>query len=178
MKYDNWFVITGGPSFGKTTLLGDLDRMGHMTVSEAARNFIDQELKKGFSLEQIRADEMKFQNEVFKMKIEVEKNHKASLQTFFDRGLHDTIAYIEHAGQKVSEDMMKAIERVTYAKVFLLEPLDIFVKDYARTEDMSEAISINKKLEEVYKRHNMELVKVPPLPAKQRLEFVLEQIKC
>ena len=64
-----WYVITGGPSSGKTTVLKKLAELGYLTYPEAARVFIDGEMAKGKSLKEIRGDEAEFQRKVLKIKI-------------------------------------------------------------------------------------------------------------
>lgn len=69
-----WYVITGGPSSGKTTVLRELEKLGYIIYSEAARVFIDKEMKGGKSLEEIRRNEAEFQRKVLKIKIKIEKS--------------------------------------------------------------------------------------------------------
>ena len=70
----NWWVITGGPSTGKSTLIERLSRRGYQVTQEAARQIIDEEMAKGRSLEQIRRDEWEFQERVSRRKEEVEEH--------------------------------------------------------------------------------------------------------
>ena len=63
MKNNNWYVITGAPSSGKTTIVKLLKSKGYIVLYEAARIYIDQELKKGKTIQKIRKDEGKFQKE-------------------------------------------------------------------------------------------------------------------
>jgi len=49
-----WYVITGGPSSGKSTVLSCLEKMDYRIIPEAARVLIDEEMAKGKTLEEIR----------------------------------------------------------------------------------------------------------------------------
>ncbi len=130
-----WYVVTGGPSSGKTTLLHELKKQGHVTIPEAARVVIDQSLAKGLTLAEIRADEKHFQDIVMKYKVDAEAHLDQTQLTFFDRGLHDTIAYL-HANQLNIEDwVQQAVSGALYHKIFWLEPLMTYEQDYARNED-------------------------------------------
>src|SRR4051812_6924488 len=65
----NWYVITGGPSSGKSKLLDALAFHGFQVIPEAARILIDEKLSLGQSLKDIRGNEEAFQLEILKMKI-------------------------------------------------------------------------------------------------------------
>jgi hypothetical protein len=93
-----WYVLTGGPCAGKTTLLAELEKRGYKTVPEAARTYIDQERAKGRTLEEIRSDEGAFQHALIPMKVSAEQNASKDDVTFFDRGMHDSLVYFSYAG--------------------------------------------------------------------------------
>lgn len=176
-KSNNWYVITGGPSSGKTTLLAELEKLGHITVPEAARTYIDREIAKGFSIEQIRKDEKKFQEEVAKLKIEIESLHPKDVLTFFDRGMHDSLAYMRHYAYELDDWIKAALDNASYQKVFLLDPLPVFEQDYARTEDEAFTGTITDLLHASYADAGMKPIKVPVLPVGARAQFILEKIK-
>jgi predicted ATPase len=120
---NNWYVITGGPSTGKTTILNILKSKGHKVFPEIARIVIDEGIAKGLSVEQIRRDEKKFQMKVLKRKQQIEANHQADKLTFFDRGMHDTLAYMRSYGWKIKKELEtevhKSIESSYGKKTFL-----------------------------------------------------------
>jgi predicted ATPase len=178
MAYDskNWYVITGGPSTGKTTLLLELEKLGHAIIPEAARTWIDQNLAKGLSIEQMRADEKMFQEDIARLKQKIESAHPADTLTFLDRGMHDTLAYLRHYGFGIEDWIQKAVEGSHYKKVFVLEPLAAFQKDYARTEDQDFTQKLTKLLHDAYKEYGMKPISVPAMPITQRVAFVLEHV--
>ena len=47
MSNSSWYVITGGPSTGKTTLLEELAKRGYKTIPEVARVVIDEGIAAG-----------------------------------------------------------------------------------------------------------------------------------
>ena len=47
----NWYVITGGPSTGKTTTIDLLQKQGYLTTIEHARHYIDTMHNEGNSVE-------------------------------------------------------------------------------------------------------------------------------
>ena len=61
MDSNNWYVITGAPHSGKTSVLKLLEEKGYRVIYEAARIYIDQEIEKGRTIEEIRESELEFQ---------------------------------------------------------------------------------------------------------------------
>lgn len=175
-KSNNWFVITGAPSTGKTTLINGLSMLGYATVPEAARLVIDEAIKQGRTVEELRKIEKDFQHQVLNKKLELEKKQPAEKLTFFDRGLHDTLAYLHVHQINIEDYVHELISARKYKRVFLLEPLEFFDKDYARTENRSQVLQLQKLLSSAYADHGMPPLSVPFLPPRQRLQFVLDNI--
>lgn len=173
---NNWYVITGGPSSGKTTLLTLLEKRGHKTLPEAARVYIDEEIAKGRTIEEIRKDEQQFQLDIVHMKISIEAAHDPNQIIFFDRGMHDSTAYNNAYGWDIHPVLKKATQTSRYQKVFLLEPLPTFTKDYARTEDAEFTARLTQLLEEAYRESGMEPIRVPVLEPEERVRYILEHI--
>jgi predicted ATPase len=63
MRYTNWYVITGAPSSGKTSVICDLEKLGYRVVHEVARAYLDEQLQKGKRLKQIKADSLSFESQ-------------------------------------------------------------------------------------------------------------------
>lgn len=130
MKQTNWYVITGAPSSGKTTLLNYLSKLGYYTIPESARALIDREMASGKTLKDIRKNGEEFQKKVLGMKIEVEKNLDPKDTVFLDRGIPDSLAYFQVNGLDTSY-IYKLCNNYEYRKVFVLERLE-FEKNYAK----------------------------------------------
>jgi len=170
---NNWYVITGGPSTGKTTLLTELEKLGYKTLPEAARSWIDENLAKGVSVEQLRANEQHFQEDVVRLKQRIEARLDPSEILFFDRGMHDTIAYMQFYHYNIEPWVEAFTAHAQYKKVFLLEPLRQYTQDYARTEDKDFTEHITKLLRDSFATHGMEPIYVPAVSPKERVAFVL-----
>ncbi len=175
MNKNNWYVITGAPSSGKTTILKELEKKGHKVYFEWARIYIDTQLKKGLTLSQIRKDEVKFQEEVLKLKVNFEKKLNKSDTIFIERGIPDTTAYLKLLKSKPSSLLKKALKSCHYKKVFLLELLK-YETDYARTESQEEAFLLEQLLEESYRELKIPVIRVPKLPVTERAKFILDNL--
>ena len=175
MILTNWYVITGGPSSGKTKIIDYLAFLGYSVIPEAARILIDLERSKSKTLKQIRDDEVKFQEKVLKMKIQVEKKIPPKKLTFFERGIPDSIPYLEIAGG-TKKPAITASKKRKYKGIFLLEQLP-FEKDYARTEDEKTAHKINKFLYQTYLNLGYQVIKIPVKPIDKRTGLILKKIR-
>ena len=65
-RQTNWYVITGGPSSGKTTTVNLLKARGYKTTIEHARHYLDTQQSNGKTVEEIRKHQAEFQLGVFK----------------------------------------------------------------------------------------------------------------
>ena len=167
----NWYVITGGPSAGKTTLIEALEKAGYHVEHESARLVIDEALVDGKTVEDIRADEQKFQDTVFQHKLDRERRLNPDELIFFDRGMQDTDAYHTLHGFPISSEQVNAMNQAEYQQVFLLEPFS-FEEDYARTESAHEAERLFDLLKEAYQKSQTPLTIIPCFPTKEeRIEY-------
>lgn len=168
-------MVTGAPSSGKTTILKLLEKRGYRVLYEAARIYIDQELKKGKTIKEIRENEGEFQRKILGIKIQCENKLDPEKITFLDRAIPDSPAYYELVGLPKDKYMENAVRKSSYKKIFIFERLD-FEKDYARTESEEEIRKLEKLLEKTYRQLSIPIIKVPRMSVKKRLKFILENL--
>jgi predicted ATPase len=174
---NNWYVITGSPSTGKTTLIEMLEKQGYKTVHEAARTMIDNAISRGISADELRRDEKKFQENVARLKCQIESDIAKDEPVFFDRGIHDTLAYMRLHGYKIDKWLVDLSIKSTYKKVFLLDALPFYVQDYARTEEKKEAKLLAGHLNDVYIEYGMNPIKIKYTSVEERLKIILRETK-
>ncbi|MBC7507611.1 MAG: ATP-binding protein [Ferruginibacter sp.] len=171
----NWYVITGGPSSGKTTTVNLLKERGYITTFEHARHYLDTQRLKGKTIEDVRKQQLEFQLGVLDMQIEQEAQISPDVQVFLDRGIPDALAYYRFLNLPEDEKLTEALLTVSYKKIFILDCLPL-VKDYARTEDEAAQKKITALLVEVYESLGFPIVHVPLLPPEERVDFILKNI--
>jgi len=171
VRLTRWCVITGAPCSGKTAVISELARRGFRVVPEAARSFIDVELKKGRCLAEIKSDPARFEGHIFRTKLGIEARLPVHGRLFLDRALPDSIAYYRLEGLDPAEPRRYS-RRVRYSRVFLFEPIE-FTKDPVRSEDAETAARIERLIEEAYNELGYTIVRVPLLPVTKRTDFVL-----
>ena len=172
---NNWYVVTGAPSSGKTTILKALEKKGYKVFYEWARIYIDQEMKKGRTLKDIRKNELQFQRKILKLKVDFEKKLDKKKRVFMERGIPDSTAYMEMCGMKNDNHLIKALKKCNYKKVFLLELLKYEI-DYARTESQEEAQLLEKLLEKSYTDLGITVIRVPKMSVKERVTFIIKNL--
>lgn len=173
-KINNWYVITGAPSSGKTSTLKYLKKKGYKVYFEWARIYIDQEMKKGKALSDIRKDELRFQKKVLKLKESFEKKLNPKKLLFMERGIPDSTAYMIWAGG-IDPALKQALKKCSYRKVFLMDLIK-FKKDYARTESQEEAVLLDELIEKSYTDLGIPVIRVPMLTAAKRAKFILDNL--
>ena len=109
-KSTNWYVITGGPSSGKTTTVNILTRRGYKTTIEHARHYLDTRRADGITVEQVRAHQIEFQLGVLQMQIDQEAELAPDDVVFLDRAIPDARAYYRFLGLPEDERLTRAIE--------------------------------------------------------------------
>jgi predicted ATPase len=172
----NWYVITGGPSSGKTTMINMLAEQGYKTTIEHARHYIDTMRVEGQTVEDLRSNKREFQLGVLKMQIEQEASLNPMDVVFLDRAIPDALAYYRFLGLEVDEILKKAMSHVNYKKVFILDKLPL-VNDYARLESKDDQSQIQNIISEVYESLPFPVIHVPVLPPVERVDFILNNIK-
>ena len=172
---NNWYVITGAPCSGKSTTLYYLRQKGYKTVPEAARIYIDGEISAGKTIEQIRENEKEFQEKIFDMKVVVEKKLSKNELPVLDRGMADTIAYLNLYSFPIKSLIINITKKNIYKKMFLFERLP-YKKDYTRTEDESLLQKLEDLLEKAYAEYGTPVVRVPVLPINKRVQFILNNL--
>ncbi|TLP74200.1 AAA family ATPase [Nesterenkonia sphaerica] len=172
---NNWYVITGGPSSGKTTTVQLLQQLGYTTTIEHARHYIDLKRAAGRTVLETRANQAEFQRGVLDMQLQQEASLNPEKVVFLDRALPDSLAYYRFLGLEPDPRLLEAIQEVSYRKVFILDLLPL-ASDYARTEDVPAQRRIHDLLTEVYLSLPVPVQAVPALSPQQRVEFILDHL--
>lgn len=117
---DSFFILTGGPGSGKSSLIAELKNRGISCIDEVARQIIREEVLSG-------GEALPWKNvELFKemMLLRSLETYNQALQTnsltLFDRGLIDIIGYATLTKTPISKELKKAVLSWPYnKKVFI-----------------------------------------------------------
>ncbi|KQZ13990.1 MULTISPECIES: AAA family ATPase [unclassified Mesorhizobium] len=176
---DAFFVLTGGPGSGKTSLIEALHARGFRTAPEAGRGIIRDQMEIGGSAlpwqdpalfaELMLAWELRSWREA----------HAAAGPVVFDRGVPDTLGYLRLTALPVPVHMREAAKRFRYnRRVFIAPPWpEIFTQDSERRQTLDEAWRTHDAMVEIYAELDYELVALPLASVEERADFVTEQIR-
>lgn len=165
------YVITGGPSVGKTTIIKLLASRGYPTVPEVSRMIIEEELKNGGNLLPWKNLAL-FQEEVIRRQLLLEQEVTLK-ETFLDRGIIDGYAYCRIGNIEPPKQIHEhGFNR--YKKVFLLDPLPEYHTDAVRKEDPELARRIHQTIGEAYIMFGYDLITVPVSSPEERVEYILK----
>ena len=172
---EHFFIVTGGPGSGKSSLIDALHRSGYARSIEAGRGVIhDQMAIGGRALPWI--DPLLFAEMMLSWEM---RSYSLAQQTpgpvFFDRGVPDVLGYLRLLHLPAPEHMAKAAKMFRYNRRVLIAPpwQEIFRHDRERKQDFNEAVRTYDAMVETYTSLNYDLIEIPRVPIEERLRFAL-----
>jgi len=169
-----WHVITGASCSGKSTLIDQLAGKGFQTVPEVGRQYIEKELAKGRTIDEIRKNQAELTCKIYQMWVETEAGLDPSDTLFLDRALPDSFAFYRVIGKDPNKILPDCFQH-HYASVFMLDrfPYD---RDGVRAGDDAYAEFFDLWMVRDYKALGYDVIRVPILPPDERLSFILKNL--
>jgi predicted ATPase len=177
-NHERFYIVTGGPGSGKTSLLEVLRSRGYSCSVEAGRGIIqDQVSIAGQALPW--KDRSLFAEQMLSW--EMRSYHIAEETAgpvFFDRGVPDVLGYLRLIGLPLPEHLQNAVQEFRYnSSVFIAPPWpEIFSQDQERKQDFNEAIRTYDLLAATYETLGYKLVEIPCVPVEHRATFILDYL--
>lgn len=180
IRQSNFFVVTGGPGAGKTTLIEALGAHGFGTVEEAGRRIIREQNAVGGKATH-DGDRLAYRNLMFEDAVRTfQEMTPVSDAVFFDRGLPDMIGYSRLIGKTVPHALSNAVQRYRYSRtVFVAPPWeDIYGRDAERKQDFAESVATCDAMRSAYGEAGYTLVDLPRAAVEERVAFVVERAQA
>jgi predicted ATPase len=178
MKYvPPFYVITGGPGSGKTTVLAELVRRGHICIPEDARALIQEQVaSNGRALPW--SDAPRFAELLMQRSVST-WNRFASVRpaapTYFDRGVGDAFTCADLIGHTLSEHLREQANACRYRNPVFLAPWwpAIYSTDSERRQSIEEAERNEHAVVKTYTDLGYDIVRLPLASPRERADFIL-----
>jgi predicted ATPase len=176
MTKHNFYLITGGPGGGKTSLLESLASKGYRYVPETARQIIKERVLQGLTA---RPDPKAFAQEIFDTDwANFTSNSGQSSLLFFDRSFMDSAWQLfscDKAGYNKIKDIL--LKNRYNNKVFIVPPWkEIYTTDTERDQSFEESVEVYERLEGWYKEHDYDILILPKDSIEDRVKFVISHV--
>lgn len=174
---NNRYIITGGPGFGKTTIIRRLEELGHPVCHENSREVIKEQLDTGGNILPW-VDVVKFTEIIVEKRAHAYNDVTLERPVFFDRGIPDALAFLYRQELEVKEHLRQAARSHQYnPTVFITPPwYAIFKNDNERRETYAESVTVHTFIAKTYADLGYKLVDVPPGELEERVQFVLDYV--
>lgn len=176
---NNFYVLTGGPGSGKTTLIKQLEKKGYNCVPETGRKIIKKQLSfGGTALPWLNV--ANYSNLMLQYSVQDYISLSEKIDTyFFDRGIPDVLGYTELINLPNQEVFINSVENFKYnSMVFILPPWEkIYKTDSERKQDFELAITTYYTMRKIYEKYDYKLVEIPCMSVSERVDFILNRIE-
>lgn len=168
-----FFILTGPPGSGKTSLLDALADTVN-TVPEAARRVLAQQRASGGTATGEQDSEAFIAQMWQTMKADYDA---ASGLTLFDRGLPDLLAFCAYYDAPDAE-IRAVIKTMRYQPLVFFLPAwpDIYRSDEERRLDFEGAAAFGERTRQAYSRSGYVILEVPKTTLSDRRAFILERL--
>jgi predicted ATPase len=172
---DRFVIISGCSGGGKSTLLCELKRRGYSVVEEPGRRIVIEELEgAGAALPWVNL--ATFAQRAIAMSLN-DRDAAAKMHglVFFDRGLIDAAAALEHTtGKPVVKNY--ALERYN-RRVFVTPPWpEIYINDSDRRHSFRDAVAEYDRLVTAFTSLEYDVDVLPKVDVADRADIVLERL--
>lgn len=177
MKYKK-VIISGGPGFGKTSIINELEHRNFECMHEVSRAIIKEQLETGGDILPWK-NLSTFSRLLFERRVKQFDEASENNWVFFDRGLPDIIAYMGKEELEIPSNYLNKIQVCNYyPNVFIVPPWkEIYAKDAERKEDFNTASSLHQYITDTYNNLGYNTVILPQVSVQERVNFILNYIE-
>lgn len=171
----NFYLLTGGPGAGKSTVIELLAKQKKLVVPEVARKIIRHQKTVGGTATH-DGDRIAYTALMLERSIEdFQRLISVDAPVYFDRGLPDLYSYTMRYCGGVTEAVKQAIAQYRYnPQVFLFPPWpEIYCHDTERKQTFEEAIETWEAVKKGYEACGYLTIDVPKLSIADRVQFIL-----
>ena len=174
---NNFYVITGGPGAGKTSLIEALGYRGFNVIGETGRIIIKERISRGLAP---RPAQGQFGRLMFERDFQAYLENLDTMdELFFDRSFVDSAMILYKSGRLFSGTIDDIIVSHRFnKKIFMTPPWpEIYCNDDERDQSFEDATNIFENLLEWYKLKGYQPIMIPKIAVMERVNFILASIK-
>lgn len=170
-------IISGGPGFGKTSIIDHLEKKNYTVKHEVSRSIIKEQLENGGDILPWK-NLSTFSRLLFERRVKQYENETSNNWIFFDRGLPDILAYMNKDNLEIPNSYLLKIEECNYFPVVFIVPpwKEIFKNDAERMEDFKTACDLNEVIMSTYENLGYKVLILPNVTVEERANFILNYI--
>lgn len=171
------FIISGGPGFGKTSIISALEKRGYICFHEISRGIIKEQLEQNGDILPWKNLEAFSKIIIEKRSIQFDEARHYSI-SFFDRGIPDAIAYLNKGSISLNENYINLLKDKLYHNLTFLTPpwREIFCNDSERIENFEQACEAHYQIEKTYKEIGYTVIEIPKMGVNERVDFIINKI--
>lgn len=172
-----YYIFTGGPGSGKSSVLEAMALLGHCVVPEVGRQIIKQQIQQQGEALPWKDKQLYFELMFEQSLLDYHKQPQDVL-TFFDRGILDSIGYAYLEDLQLQPNHLTVAKTASYAPiVFIFPPWEaIYQKDAERKQDIETAKQTYLTLGKTYVDFGYTLIEIPCTTIEKRAEFILNSL--
>lgn len=172
---DRFFVVTGGPCSGKSTLIAELHRAGFATMPEAGRAIIQAQVA-------IDGPALPWKDPALFAELmlswEMRNFREASELTgpvFFDHSFVGLPGYYPMMGLPLPAHVHTAATTLRHRRRVLIAPpwAEIYENDAERKQTWQEAVATYEHIAATYTDYGYDLVELPKVSVEERVRFAV-----
>lgn len=177
---NHFYVLTGAPGSGKSTILDRLRNRGFTGLDEPARQILaEQRSFGGQGVPDIDPGlfmQLMLSRSIFEYRRMQHENHRS---LFFDRGVPDAIAYAD-LYELDTVAARTAAQLYRYNKLVFLAPAwaDIYRQDDERKMTYDQARRFGDNMGPIYRDLGYDLVEIPRDTPENRADFILSKVRA
>lgn len=171
-------IISGGPGFGKTSIIDELENRNYNVMHEVSRSIIKEQLESGGDILPWK-NLTTFSRLLFERRVKQFENANNSNWIFFDRGIPDILAYMNKDNLEIPNSYMLKVEECSYFPVIFIVPPweEIYKNDDQRMEDYKTACELNDVIVDTYQNLGYNTVILPKISVKERTDFIINYLE-
>lgn len=175
--HPSFFVITGSPCSGRSTLLQSLEDRYFTVMEEGEKSIIRNQV--AIDGKALPWKDKQTYSELL-LDWELNSYHKAPTNqpVFFDRGIPDIIAYLEMHQLPVPDYLTKAAKQFRYHQTVFIAPFssEIYNPNISTWKTKEEAQAMSNAVASVYQRFGYNAVLLPDDGLENRVKLVIDAV--